>query len=534
MPLQPLAPFDVADYLAIAKRRYWWLLLSVFICWVTVWSFSWSIQPTYESEALILVEQQKVPENYVASNVTLSLQDRLQSMTQQILSRTRLETTIQRFHLYSGHRSVLSFGEPSDPVDQMRKDIRIELVRAPNHPGDLTAFKIHYSAGSAELAQQVNNELTSMFIDENLKAQEQESENTTTFLESQLADARAKLNAQEAKVRAFKATHMGDLPGQLQSNMQILAGLQGQLQTEQQNIDSARQQRLYLQTLLTEIQAQSGDNGGILTPVDTIDVQLKGLNLELANARAKYTESFPDVVALKDKIAQLELLKQQQEKAASQPDPKASTGTTDAPPQQTSYAGGFTQSAMQIQSQLKANELEIENYQKDEKEITAKIADYQKRLNREPQTEQELADISRGYDESISNYDSLLKKQMESQLATNLEQRQQGEQFRVLDPPSLPTQPSSPRHILWSLGGLALGALVGFGLTALLEFTRVRVWHAKDLEGLVPARVLVALPHLSVPGEERARAFQQRLKISLAASLVLVIVVGNLYAFYKG
>jgi succinoglycan biosynthesis transport protein ExoP len=536
MPLQVRAPFDVADYLAIARRRFWWLLLSVFICWLIVWSLSWTIQPTYESEALILVEQQKVPENYVASNVTLSLQDRLQSMTQQILSRTRLETTIQRFHLYSGQRSFLNFRESEDPVDQMRRDIKIELVRSPSHPGDLTAFKIRYSSGSPELAQQATNELTSMFIDENLKAQQQESESTTSFLENQLADARAKLDAKEAKVRAFKDQHMGDLPGQLQSNMQILAGLQAQLQTMQQNINGARQQRLYLQSLLSAFQSESGETGSgmALAPPDTIDAQLKDLSLRLADARARYTEAFPDVAALKEKIAELERLKQRVEKAASQPAPKTEAESKGAIAQQTIFPAGLTPPAVQIHSQLKANELEIENYQKDENKISAKIAEYQARLNREPQTEQELADISRGYEESISNYNSLLKKQMASQLATSLEQRQQGEQFRVLDPPSLPLRPSSPRHILWGLGGLAFGAFVGLGLTALLEFTRVRVWHAADVEALVPARVLIALPHLSVPGEERARAFTRWLKVSLAASLLLAIVVGNLYAFYKG
>lgn len=538
MAPQQNVSFNLADYWAILNRRFWWLLVSVFVCWALVWSFSWLAQPTYQSDALILVEQQKVPQSYVASNVTLSLQDRLSSMTQQILSRTRLQATIERFHLYAGHRSFLSFAQPADPVDAMRKDIKIDLVKSPSHPGELTAFKISYSAGSPELAQQVNNELTSMFIDENLRAQEQESESTTKFLDSQLADARAKLDAQEAKMRAFQTTHMGDLPGQLQGNVQILSGLQAQLQSAQQNVDNARQQRMYLQSLLSEYQSQdAGDiSGPGLAPRDSLDAQLKLLKLQLTAARAKYTEQYPDVVALKDQIARLENLKQQQQAAAAQPataktaqqQPNATTAQPD------SFPPGLTLSAMQIQSQLKANQLEIENYQKELKNIEAKIGEYQTRLNREPQTEEELTDISRGYEESVNNYNSLLKKQMESQLATSLEERQQGEQFRVLDPPSLPVRPSSPRHILWSLGGLAFGAMVGIGLIALLEFTRVRVWNAKDIEALVPVRVLVTLPHLSVPGEERAQAFARRLKFSVAGSLLLLIVLGNLYAFYKG
>ena len=525
----------MADYWGIAQRRFWWIFLSVFVCWAAVWAASWFVPPTYESEALILVQQQQVPQNYVASNVTLSLQDRLQSMTQQILSRTRLQTTIERFHLYPAHPSVLSFSQPADPVEEMRRDIKIDLVRSPSHPGDLTAFKIRYAAASPQLAQQVNNELTSMFIDENLQAQEQESESTTSFLDSQLADARAKLQAQEARVRSFKTGHMGDLPSQLQSNLQILSGLQAQLQTAQRNLDAAQQQRAYLQSLLNGYESQAAD--GASSPaaaLDSLDVQLKQLNLELAQDRAKYTEDYPDIVSLKDRIAQLRQLKRQQAKAQSDSAQTPQSGSKQSSAQTSDAALIDNPPAMQLQSQLQANQLEIENYQKQAKSISAAIAQYQSRLNQEPRTEQELADISRGYEESMQNYDSLLQKQMESQLATSLEQRQQGEQFRVLDPPSLPNRPSSPRHIFWSLGGLAFGVLVGLGLAALLELTRVRVFQRSDVENIVNARVLVSIPPLSTPGEQRTRALARWLKVSLATVLLSVIAMGNVYAFYKG
>lgn len=532
---QPGVSPTMADYLAIAQRRFWWIFLSVFICWAAVWALSWFVPPTYESEALILVQQQQVPQNYVASNVTLSLQDRLQSMTQQILSRTRLQATIERFHLYPAHRAVLNLSQPADPVEEMRKDIKIELVRSSDHPGDLTAFKIRYAAASPQLAQQVNNELTSMFIDENLQAQEQASESTTSFLDSQLGEAKTKLQDQEAKVRAFKSGHMGDLPSQLQSNLQILSGLQTQLETTQRDVDAARQQHTYLQSLLNDYQSQGADVGapGAAPAADSVDVQLKELKLQLAQDRAKYTEDYPDVVSLKDKIAQIEQLKKLQAKA--QPS-SAQTAQSASPqtPAQNSDLSLDNPAAMQLQSQLQANQLEIQNYQKQAKNIAATIAQYQSRLNQEPRTEQELADVSRGYEESMSNYDSLLKKQMESQLATSLEQRQQGEQFRVLDPPSLPNRPSSPRHIFWSLGGLAFGALVGLALAALLELTRVRVFRRSDVESVVNARVLVSIPPLSTPGEERTRALARWLKVSLATVLLSVIAMGNLYAFYKG
>jgi polysaccharide biosynthesis transport protein len=532
MPPSSQTSLTLTEYWMIARRRFWWVTVPLFVCWAIVWGISWWLPPLYQSEALILVEQQKVPENYVVANVTVSLQDRLQSMTQQILSRTRLQATIDRFHLYAEHAGFFGVSRWQDPVEEMRKDISIELVSSPGRQ-ELTAFKIKYSAGSPELAQQVNNELTSLFIDENLKAQEQLSESTTAFLDSQLADARAKLQEQEAKVRAFKASHFGDLPSQMQSNVQILAGLQTQLDATQRDLDGARQQKLYLQTLQGQYESlrvdqSDGDSAG--TSPEALDKELADLRLQLANALSRYTEDYPGVVRLKDKIATAEKLQKQMEDqiAANQKASKDTHAGADVPP------GAMPPTMMQIQSQLQANQLEIQNYEQREKSIESQIADYRTRLNLTPQTEQELADVSRGYEESMSNYNSLLQKQMQSQLATSLEQRQQGEQFRILDPPSLPVRPMSPKHLMISIVGLIFGAVLGLGLAALVELADVRVWQAKDLEGAIPSRVLVAVPHLNTPREERLGPTVRWAKILASAAILVAIIVGNLYSFYKG
>src|ERR1700694_3830092 len=148
------------DYWQIIVRQRWAILIPLFLCWVVVWSLGWLLPSHHRSEAVIQVEQQKVPEHYVLPNVTLDLSDRVQSMTQQILSRTRLQTTIDRFHLYPpvhGVKRLLQFG---DPIEQMRKDIKVEVVQNTKaggpRSGQPTAFKISYKATSPELAQQVN------------------------------------------------------------------------------------------------------------------------------------------------------------------------------------------------------------------------------------------------------------------------------------------------------------------------------------------------------------------------------------------
>ena len=195
---------------------------------------------------------------------------------------------------------------------------------------------------------------------------------------------------------------------------------------------------------------------------------------------------------------------------------------------------GSATSMMQAQGQLKANQLEILNDQQRERDLESQIAAYQVRLNSTPETEEELTNISRGYEESKFNYNSLQQKQMQSQLATSLERRQQGEQFRIMDPPSLPEKPSSPNHVWFSMGGLVAGICLGFGLAAIRELTDARVRHERDLEGVVPVRVLVAIPLLTTPNENRLRRLGWWTEVGAASALGLLIVLGNFYALYKG
>lgn len=528
-------PPSLGELWAIVRRRRWCLLLSVFLCWAIIWAASWLMPSTYQSEALIVVEQQKVPEYYVEPNVAANLQGRLQSMTQRILSRTRLQTIIDSFHLYSSGRGFVRLFQTGDPVDQMRKDIKIEVVELPGHPGQLTAFKIYYSGDIALRAQRVNSQLATLFIDENVKTEQQLSESTSSFLASELTEARKKLEEQEAEVKTFKASHFGELPNQMQSNAEAVSSLQAQLENNQRALDHANQQKLYLESQLQQLQSAKaflGTGDSAASSPDALDEQLLNLRHNLADERSRYTDAHPEIIALKRKIAETEKLKKDIEAEI------AASEKAGAPSQQEHMADGARGSSstllIQLTSQLKANALEIRDYQRRQRTIESEISAYQVRLKLTPQTEQELTDITRGYEESKTYYNSLLQKQNQSQLATNLAQRQQGEQFRVLDPPSLPDRPAAPNHLLFGLGGLVLGGVVGVGLVVFLELTNVRVRHEKDLSELVPAPVLVCIPHLAVPGEARLDAAARRLELVTAVAMVLLIVVGNLYAFYKG
>jgi protein tyrosine kinase modulator len=538
---------SLENYWAIAHRRRWWILLPVFLTWATVWGISWLLPSTYQSEALILLEQQNVPNQYVVPNVSASPQDRLQTITQQVLSRTRLQATIDRFHLYPEPHGLSVLLMSGDPVEHMRKDIDIELVPAPGHPYEFTAFKMSYSARSPELAQQVNGELTSPFVNENVEARQQLSEDTTSFLENQLADARTKMEEQEAKVAAFKAKHLGELPGQLEINVQqILTSIQVQSQNSHQALESARQRKLYLESLLQEYRSaqaspDSGGNGtarGIadstMTPAKALDKELVDLRLRLQDLQERYTDDYPDVVALKDTIAKKEKLKKHAEDdLAANPSSRKKANAAD-PAAMEEVQNDSSTSLTQLENQLKANQLEIQNYQKRENDLESQVSVYLAHLKMAPEIEQELTAISRGYEESKANYNSLLQKQMQSQLATSLEQRQKGQQFRILDPPSLPKKRLSPNRFKLSFGGLALGIVLGLGIVAFLELTDIRVRQEKDLKGHIPVLVLVSIPHLSTQSEESVHEIARWLDFGAMLVIVTLIAIGNVYAFYKG
>src|ERR1700678_3245510 len=281
--------FDLQHYLGLVRRRHMQFLIPLLAGWLLVWAASWVLPSRYRSSTLILVEQPTMPKDYVTPNVSDNLQDRLQSITQQILSRTRLLHIIDQLSLYPGHMTA------DDKVDRMRKEIEIELVR----DGDrVNAFNVSYSSRDARTAQQVTSELTNLFISENLEVRQQQSEDTTKFLESQLETARKTLADQEEKIREFKGQHVGQLPAQVGSNLQILAGVQSQLQAEEDALNTAKQQRAYLETLVSQNRSLPGSSKGdgtAPTGLAAIDQELSTLRAKLADLSSHYTDRHPDV-----------------------------------------------------------------------------------------------------------------------------------------------------------------------------------------------------------------------------------------------
>jgi succinoglycan biosynthesis transport protein ExoP len=524
--------FELQHYLGIVRRRHLHFLIPLFVGWALVWGASWVLAPRYQSTTLILVEQPTMPRDYVTPNVNDNLQERMQSITQQILSRTRLLQIIDQLSLYAGAHSQPS---PDQKVDRMRKDIDIELVRDAGN--QITAFNVSYSSRDPHQAQQVTSELTNLFINENLEVRQQQSEDTTKFLESQLETARRSLSEQEDKIREFKASHPGELPAQVGSNLQILAGLQSQLQMEQDALNAAKQQRVYLETLVNQyrsLQGNSKTTGSAPAGLPAVNEQLEKLRAQLADLGSHYTDRHPDVRKLKQQIAETEstrdrILADLQAKESAPADPNAAIANADV-----SEMRDPSSPMMQIQGQLRSSGVETATRERAVAELKSKVGEYQARLNQEPMREQQLSDLTRGYEQSKANYDGLLKKKNDSAMATSMELLQQGERFRIIDPPSLPVKPEFPNRMKFCGIGLGIGLALGTVVVGAFEVMDDRIYDEKQLKELLPVAVISEIPTITAVSDEQRERGRLWMGWGTAAFVSGTILVGSAISYLRG
>jgi polysaccharide biosynthesis transport protein len=521
---------DLQHYLGMVRRRHMHFLVPLFVGWALVWAVSWVLPRRYQSSTMILVEEPTMPKDYVTPNVNDDLQDRVQSITQQILSRTRLLRIINQFNLYASPHGQRTDDER---VEFMRKDIDIQLVR--DSRNQISSFNVSYTCSNPHLAQQVTSELTNLFISENVEARQQESEDTTKFLESQLDTANKSLSQQEDQIRQFKALHVGEMPDQLASNLQILSGLQSQLQTEEDALNASKQQHVYLQSLADQYRTMQGSKGGsgTLVGLPAVNQELDTLKAQLADLRSHYTDRHPDVRKVKEQIAETEKMRDQL--LASLNTKSSGTDSTDTTSSASPVADP-TQASMlpQIQSQLRSNQLEIANRERSVSDLKAKVEEYQSRLNQEPVREQQLADLTRGYEQSKANYAELLKKKNESAMATKMELLQQGERFRVVDPPALPQRPEFPNRLKFCGLGLAFGLALGGMVAAAFEMLDRRVYDEKELKALLPVTVLAEIPEVIDHADQEQLQKRIWLGWAVAAAVLCSILIGSAFSYWRG
>lgn len=470
---------QVRQYLNLFWYHRWWIFLSTLTLTLASAVVITSLPNQYEATTTILVDPQKIPETYVNSTVRQSLTDRLQVITQEVLSASGLTETIQQFELYPDLRKSKSRDEL---IEYMRKKIKIEVKNASG--SGLGTFSLTYEGTSPEMIARVANALASRFIEWNLQSREQLAVGTTEFIAEQLEQARKSLGEQENRAREFKMSHMGEMPEQLAANLAAIAQLRVAFQANADTLNRFEQERIELKRTL-ELEARTGGDKPT-SERGRVEAERRQLETQLAELRTRYTSVYPEVAHL------TEILQRVNKRLQTLPPP-----SPDSKAEESSVAA----------VRLEIVGREMKRLGEEQKRIESQIASYQAKADAAPLREQQLADLTRDYQISKMRYSSLLEKKYSADMAADLERKQKAERFSVLDPATVPDKPVKPRRRLLTAFA-ALGSLfVSIGLVFLKEMLDVTIKAEKELKHILPPTVpvLVSIPTIETPADRRRR-----------------------------
>lgn len=453
----------VDQVIDIILRHRWLIFIPLCMALITGIYLTHTLPRTYMSEALILVRPQEVPVNYVQSIVTSGINARINTISQQILSRTNLEKIIKTLNLFKDEKysSMLMEGK----IINIRKNIHISLARmtVSKRQKSTGAFTISFKGENPSTVLRVTNELVSHFINENLKVREAQALGTSDFLEDELKNIRTQLEVVEETYKTYRKKYMGALPEQLETNLRVLDRLQEQLLAKQQLLADSKS-RLFA---LTNSDAGIDDD-----PIS----KLKHLKQKLSELKVKYTNQHPDVQRLKKMIDNAEA-------AGNKSIDKEEKDKEEKKSKTDFYAA--RQSA-NIKKEIKKIKFDINK-------INKQIAIHQQHVENTPKREQELMSLQRDYQNIKDIYNSILKRKLEAEISVNMERKQKGEQFRIIDPPSLPVTPIAPDMRKLFMFTLAAGLGIGAALIFMLEFLDTSIRKIEDVESLLGVPLLCTI-----------------------------------------
>lgn len=509
----PGRTFTPEEIVEILVRRIWLIVLPLALGVSAAPMLSKLMPELYRSETMIMVIPQRVPDMYVKSTVTAKVEDRLPSISGQILSRSRLERTINDFDLYAGQRAN---GIMEDIVQRMRADITVQLEGQ-------ESFRVSYVNSDPKTAQKVAARLASLYIEENLRDRENLAEETNLFLESQLNDAKERLIEHEQKLEAYRRRYAGELPSQLNSNLQAIGNAQMQLMSVSESINRARERRLLIERQLADVDTfpvEASLPAPLPTAPDpsapqTTARQLEILQTQLELQRLRYTADHPDVRNLQRTIRDLQARLKSEEGARLPPKP-----AQDAPPSAAELAR--QKRRRDLQADLDIIDHQLATSQAEEQRLKGLMANYQGKVEVVPTRESELVELTRDYSTLQVAYGTLLTKREDSKIAANLERRQIGEQFRVLDPAALPEKPYNEMQRLAIMASGAVGGIVlGLLLIGLLEYRDSSLRREEDVVRILTLPVLALVPLMASDRERRVRRLRT-VAVNLAAGVALL------------
>jgi uncharacterized protein involved in exopolysaccharide biosynthesis len=482
------------DYLAMLRRRAKLIVIPALFAPIAGYLVSYAFPPKFSSQSLVLVESQKVPETMVQPVVSEDLAERVATLQQQVLAQARLQPVVER--LFPGR----SPGEYGGIIDDIRANMQVEPVVTslsaigtaagkPVKPGQspVPGFTVNYTASKPVEAQQICNELTTLFIDQNLKSIQEAATGTSEVLNQGLEDAKKNLDDMDAKLAAFKKQYTGQLPDDEENNLKILTGLNSQLDANTQTLNRAQQDKSYTESILAE-QLAAWKSTQASTNPQTLEKELSDLQAQLLQLQARYTDDHPDVIKAKADIAEVKKKLAEINKASVDP--------TDA----SNDKAEITEPAEIRQLRLQVHQYSdlIAQATRDQKRLEQEIGVYQGRISLSPAVEEQYKALTRDYENSIKTYQDLLAKKSAADLTVKMNNESEGERMFVLNPANLPDAPSFPNRLLFAGGGLGAGFALGIALALWMELRDTSIRTEADAEAALDLPMLVAVPWVGV------------------------------------
>src|SRR5580692_6173766 len=489
---------SIDDYLAMLRRRLKVILIPALLAPLAGLMVSYIFAPKYTSQALILVERQKVPESMVQPVVSEDLTARIQTLQQQVLSRSELQPIVERLQLSRTPEGVdgaidnIRLNMTGEPVPDLSQ-IGGAIKKKPGQGGPVPGFYLSYTDSNPREAQSICNELTSSMIRDHGKAIDQAASGTSDVLSRGLEDAKSHLDDLDAKVAAFKKQYVGQLPGDQENNLKILMGLNSQLDANTQTLNRAQQDKAYTESMLAQ-QLAAWNSSQSSTNPQTLEKQLSELQTVLLGLQARYTDDHPDVIKTKADIAEVKKKLAEINKATS--DAGAGASSTQAA------------SAMEP-PEIRQFRLQVHQYSdlitaatRDQKRLEQEIAGYQGKIALSPNVEEQYKGLTRDYENAQKNYQDLLAKKSSADLTVNMNNQSEGERMFALNAANLPDTPDFPNRLLFAAGGLGAGLALGCGLALWLELRDNSIRTEADAEAALELPLLVAVPWVGAVDED--------------------------------
>ncbi|MFU8858012.1 MAG: XrtA system polysaccharide chain length determinant [Deferrisomatales bacterium] len=546
---------DYVRYLKLFWRRKWVILVPTVLLPLAAGYYAMGLPDRFKSTTLILVQPQRVPAQFVPTTVGTPIQERLQTISQQIFSRTRLEQIVREFSLFQDASEKRA---PEEVMELMRRRIELKV-----HRND--AFQLSFVDADPRRAMMVTNKLAGLFIDENLKVREQQAIGTSQFLGEEIERYREQVREREQVILEFKTVHMAEMPEQLAANQARLGQLQNQLQINTQNINGAENRRVQLQQQMAEIERRVEEQSEARPSLDRSiselllarfraeeglgpaggEGELAGIreeigrrDREVSNLLVSYTERHPDVVRLRAEIAKLREREEAERSRieAEKPPPVAEAVSAPSPEDptlaETPGTPRYPSAYEKLGVELARTEAEIARLEAETAGIQRQIEAYQARVAAVPGRQLQIQQLSDDYENLKKVLNSLIDKKLQADLAENLERKQKGEQFQVLDPANLPARPFQPNRLRLVAMGLFGGLAAGFGIVLLLDLVDLRIGTRQELTGILNLPVLGVIPRIVTPRDVHRRKVR-RLAVSGGVLACLLLAAGVVHFAVK-